>query len=125
MTKTKPTKKELKRKERLSKKKALRQWSVDVRTRDSYSCQICGIKDKELTKNGKPAVLNSHHVLAKEGVYSFLMFDVNNGVCLCQNCHRFSRKCSAHRQEFAFFVWLQEHRPEQYNYLKTKLLLDK
>ena len=123
------TKKQIKKNERISKRKALQAWSLQVKQRDVCTCQICGIKDKELTKNGKPAVLNSHHILAKEksssGDYSFLMFDVDNGITLCQNCHRFSRKNSAHRQEFAFFVWFMENKPDQFAYLKTKLLRDK
>lgn len=116
------TKKEIKRQARISKRKQLQEWSSFVRKRDNNFCQICGIKDKELTKNGKPAVLNSHHVLAKEGFYSFLMFDVGNGILICQNCHRFSRVCSAHRQEFAFFIWLMSNKPEQFEYLKSKLI---
>jgi hypothetical protein len=123
------TKKEIKRQNRISKRKALKEWSDSVRKRDDNFCQICGIKDGALTKNNKPVVLNSHHILAKEksksGDYSNLMFDINNGTLLCQNCHRFSRQCSAHRQEFAFFVWLMKNKPEQFEYLKTKLTSDK
>ena len=121
----KVTKKALKKQARISKRKALVSWSLSVKERDGNACQICGIKAGELTKNGKPVVLNSHHIYAKEGFYSFLMFDINNGVTLCQNCHRFSRKCSPHRQEFVFFIWLMLHKPEQFEYLKSKLIIDK
>lgn len=116
------TKASIKKQERINKRKALVEWSLAVRERDGHTCQVCGIKAGELTKNGKLVIFNAHHVLAKEGVYSFLMFDINNGVCLCQSCHRYSRVCSPHRQEFVFFIWFMKNKPEQFEYLKNKLI---
>tara|TARA_R110000822_G_scaffold1158_1_gene5174 strand:- start:3736 stop:4137 length:402 start_codon:yes stop_codon:yes gene_type:complete len=116
------TKKQIARQERIAKKKALVQWSLDVRERDGNQCQVCKIKDKELKENGKKAILNAHHVFAKEGTYKFMMFDVENGLTLCQACHRFSRVNSPHRQEFVFFLWFMENRPEQFEYLKSRIL---
>ena len=122
MAKSKTSKTALKKQERISKRKALVEWSLKVRERDGNTCQVCGIKAGELTKNGKPVIFNAHHVLAKEGTYSFLMFDINNGVTLCQKCHRYSRECSPHRQEFVFFIWFILNKPDQFQYLKAKLL---
>lgn len=118
------TKAAIKRAERISKRKKLVEWSKQVIERDGYTCQICGIKKGELTKNGKPAVLNSHHILAKEGFFSFLMFETINGISLCQNCHRFSRMCSPHRQEFVFFVKFMEKFPEWFSKIK-EIVVDK
>ena len=119
------TKKQIAKKARIAKRKDLVAWSLAVKERDGFCCQVCKIKNKELTKNGKPAVLNAHHLLAKEGTYSFLMFDINNGICLCQSCHRFSRENSPHRQELVFFLWFMENKIEQLEYLKTKVILYK
>ena len=118
----KTTKKYLKKQERISKRKKLLAWSTIVKERDQNTCQICGIKSGELTKKGKPVVLNAHHIFAKEGAYSYLMFEIENGIALCQNCHRFSRTNSPHRQEFVFFVWLMKNKPEQFEYLKSKII---
>ena len=115
------TKTYLKKQARITKRKQLVEWSKKVKERDQHTCQICNIKAGELTKKGKPVVLNAHHILAKEGFYSFLMFVVENGVTLCQNCHRFSRVNSPHRQEFVFFVWLMVIKPQQFEYLKQKI----
>ena len=116
------TKKMLAKKARIDARKALVAWSLSVRERDEHTCQVCNIKAGELTKNGKPVVFNAHHIFAKEGFYSFLKLDINNGVCLCQSCHRYSRVCSPHRQEFVFFIWFMEKKREQFEYLKTKII---
>ena len=115
----KPKKVNKKRQARINKRKSLVEWSNLVKERDGYTCQVCGIKKGELTKNGKVVVFNSHHILAKEGAYTHMMFDVDNGICLCQNCHRFSRVNSPHRQEFVFFVWLMINRTEQFKKLMS------
>lgn len=119
------TKASLKKEARLNKRKALVAWSDAVKERDGYCCQICGIKKGELTKNGKVVVFNSHHLLAKEGTYSHLMFDISNGVCLCQRCHRYSRENSPHRQEFVFFNWFMKNKPEQFQKLQEKIIKEK
>lgn len=116
------TKKQLVKQTRITARKALMAWSVAVRERDGHKCQICGIKAGELTKKGKPVIFNAHHIFAKEGVYSFLKLDINNGICLCQSCHRYSRICSPHRQEFVFFIWFMFNKPDQFEYLKQKIV---
>ena len=121
-TNKKYTKTYLKKQARILKRKQLVAWSNSVKERDNHTCQICGIKVGEFTKNGKKVVFNSHHIFSKEGIYSFLMFDINNGITLCQNCHRFSRSNSPHRQEFVFFVWFMKNKPKQFEYLKQKIL---
>ena len=53
-------------------------WSDNVLTRDAYTCQICGLTDKE--------IVQAHHVIPKS-VDKSKRFDVDNGIALCPNCH--------------------------------------
>ena len=96
---------------RTAEKKKVKEWSIKVKERDGNICVItnCGI-----TK-----MLNAHHIIVKE--IKELKFDVTNGISLCPKHHQFSRELSAHSNSFAFFVWLKENRPEQYEYLRQKL----
>lgn len=48
-----------------------------VLKRDKYLCQICGSKNK----------LHVHHI-KPFSQYPDLKFDVNNGITLCEKCHR-------------------------------------
>ena len=52
-----------------------------VRMRDDYTCQICGLKDKE--------VIEVDHInpIKKPKKYGFAD-DINNMQCICPNCHR-------------------------------------
>jgi len=67
--------------------KAIRQsdehkaWSNAVRSRDGFTCQLCGGKPKRRKS------IHAHHIVpfAKSAA---LRFDVNNGVTLCRTCHR-------------------------------------
>ena len=54
----------------------LQRWSIAVKKRDNYTCQLCGSK-----KN-----LVAHHVLSKER-FPNLMYNVSNGITLCKSCH--------------------------------------
>ena len=57
----------------------LPQWRNEVYERDNYACQCCG--------DNKGGNLNAHHIngynWCKEG-----RTDVNNGICLCEECHK-------------------------------------
>ena len=66
-------------------------WYSDVKEKDNYTCQICGIRK---------GPLNSHHIQPVENIVrihnieSFndakqceILKDLNNGMCLCENCH--------------------------------------
>jgi len=90
--------------EKIARRKALESWSKAVRERDSWTCQICG--------NTK--YINSHHIVPKE-IKEFRT-ELNNGVTLCPICHKFGQK-SAHKNALWFIVWLQRHKPVQYDYL--------
>lgn len=54
---------------------ALRAWSILIRKRDKFTCQICGEKGNLV-----------HHLIHKSK-YPLLAFNVNNGITLCKKCH--------------------------------------
>jgi hypothetical protein len=100
-------KKEL-QKLRAEKRKRLAEWSHSVRERDGWRCAYCGQPNRRL---------NAHHLLSKE-LYPQFMFDTKIGISLCPfKCHR--RK--AHFDGVAFTIWLMEHRPDQFKYIKKLL----
>lgn len=58
-------------------------WHDSVLKRDNYVCQCCGIKNGL----GKRIKFNVHHI------FNFadnedLRYEVDNGICLCDECHR-------------------------------------
>lgn len=56
-----------------------REWRTSVFERDNYTCQKCGYK-----RGGN---LQAHHI--KEAAkFKRLIYDVNNGITLCETCHR-------------------------------------
>lgn len=52
-------------------------WKQSVLKRDNYICQKCGNKNNLVVHHIKPFAID------KES-----RFDVNNGITLCQSCHR-------------------------------------
>lgn len=52
-------------------------WAQEVKRRDHFTCVICGRKG---------VALNSHHLNAWAD-YPAERYDMDNGVCLCQDCH--------------------------------------
>lgn len=55
-----------------------RKWRLGVYKRDHYTCQMCGEK---LTKG-----LNAHHILSF-AEFPQWMFEQDNGVTFCDDCH--------------------------------------
>lgn len=57
-------------------------WRSEIYERDNYTCQMCH------KKGGK---LNAHH-LKPFSKYTELRTDVNNGITLCEDCHKLLHK---------------------------------
>lgn len=53
-------------------------WVQDVYERDDYTCQCCGGRGEEL---------NAHHIKSYKD-HKDLRTDVNNGITLCEDCHK-------------------------------------
>ena len=97
------TKKKLLSMARTTKRKALSEWSKQVRARDQ-KCIVC-----DCVTN-----LNAHHVLPKEN-YKELMYEVINGVTLCPSHHKFG-KYSAHKNAIWFSEFLRKFRADQWSW---------
>jgi predicted HNH restriction endonuclease len=71
----------------------------------------------------EPAKCNVHHIISLQNVkrkYPDLLQDIQNGILLCAFCHKFSPE-SPHQSALEWILWLQENKPEQYEYLKNYL----
>lgn len=66
---------------RCSKKMA--DWRKLVYERDDYTCVLCG----DRRRVGNRVVLNAHHIKPFSTTKT-LRFDINNGVTLCEPCHK-------------------------------------
>ena len=62
------------------------EWRNNVFERDRYICQFCGYDKGQL--------IRAHHILSF-AEYPDLRFVLDNGITLCENCHR-----EVHRKEF-------------------------
>ena len=97
-----------------AKRKAYRVWSEAVRLIHNNTCELCGAAAGETKENGKPVILNAHHIVTRDN--PVLRFDIRNGCCLCQYCHKYSRT-GAHRGTIVFSEWLRGGRYDDYAYL--------
>ena len=63
-----------------------KKWRLSVYQRDNFQCQEC----KEKRSNQ----LQAHHVFPRRD-FPEKIFDINNGVTLCEKCHRetFGKEC--------------------------------
>jgi len=81
--------------------KETREWRMLVFTRDSFQCQVCETKGVKLNAHH----MNSYHWCEEE------RFDVNNGVTLCECCHKKFHKKYGYKnntkEQFKEFVALK------------------
>jgi hypothetical protein len=92
----------LQTKERIEQKEKDLVWANSIKERDKWSCVICGSEFHP----------NAHHIIPREN--KDFRHELNNGVTLCTNHHKFSRLISAHNNPLAFFLWLEKYHPEAY-----------
>jgi len=62
---------------------AMTEWRKKVYKRDNYTCQICSIRSGK----NNIVMLNAHHII-RMADNPDLMFQINNGITLCEGCHR-------------------------------------
>lgn len=67
----------------IRKSKKMQDWRVMVFERDDYTCQMC--HDRSAPNN--PVALNAHHI-KQFNTHKHLRFDLNNGITLCESCHK-------------------------------------
>ena len=104
----------LNNKERKDQKANDIEWDNKIKDRDGWVCVICGNKYAP----------NAHHIIPRENKdYRYCFW---NGISICRNHHKFSRKISAHNNPLAFFLWLQKYRPLTYQIVveTTKRLVE-
>lgn len=54
-----------------------KKWSKDIKIKYNYTCSICHSN----------RIVESHHLMSYN-IYPELRLDLNNGVCLCVDCHK-------------------------------------
>lgn len=73
---------------------AYKNWRESVYERDDWTCQECGARSSA----DNAVYLNAHHIHPiKDNKNSLLIFDVNNGITLCADCHN---KTKGHEEDF-------------------------
>lgn len=69
-------------------------WREAVYLRDNWTCMECGARSSA----DNAVYLNAHHIRPiKDNKNSLLIFDVNNGITLCADCHN---KTKGHEEAF-------------------------
>ena len=73
---------------------AYKNWRDAVYLRDNWTCMECGARSSADTA----VYLNAHHIHPiKDNKNTLLIFDVNNGITLCADCHN---KTKGHEEDF-------------------------
>lgn len=87
-------------------KKADAAWGEAVHRRESRC----------LIGEGCSGPLEAHHLISRS--VRATRHDPANGICLCSLHHKWSPRLSPHGGPAGFFAWLQEYRPELWEYVR-------
>lgn len=90
-----PKKKKRKIKRKSANQKLLRDWSLKVRGKDSFTCLSCGSKK----------YTHAHHMVSKYYVPEYTLF-LDNGITLCKSCHTGPRGVHGNKSPKNSFVKL-------------------
>ena len=88
-------------------KKADTVWAEIMHEHLFVGCAVCGRTDVKL---------EAHHLLTR--AKKSTRHRLENGIILCSSHHQFSRELSAHKAPLEFFLWMEEHRPDQLQWVK-------
>ena len=96
--------------------KTYRNWSRSVLERDDFTCQCCGAR----SKSGSPVYLNAHHLdsFAKN---EELRYKLENGVTLCDHCHKTNYKTSFHN----IYGTRNNTKDQFFEYIHSRKLINK
>lgn len=73
---------------------AYRNWREAVYLRDNWTCMECGARSAA----SNAVYLNAHHIHPiKDNKNTLLIFDINNGITLCEGCHNLTK---GHEEDF-------------------------
>lgn len=74
----------------------MKQWSRQVLMRDYFTCQYCHCKSKKLSAHHifhLSWILEALNITEAEQILLFpFMFDITNGITVCQSCHKYIHK---------------------------------
>jgi len=90
--------------------------SLKCRTKAKFRCECCGRSTKDVSSNGKPLILNAHHIISRH-CSDFLRFNPRNLISLCSRCHTFGNEISAHKMSMVFAKWYMDKYPENFEWL--------
>lgn len=90
-------------------RKAMAQWGRIIHAKGF--CAVCASLNEN--HGGK---LEAHHIVTRSA--RSCRFDPKNGIILCSFHHKYSTELSAHKAPLAFFMWLEKHDPDKYDYAK-------
>ena len=62
---------------------AMKAWRISIFERDNFTCKICGDKSCK----GNKVTINAHHIIPIKQDES-LALDIDNGITLCEQCHK-------------------------------------
>jgi len=88
-------------------------WSICVRARAGYKCEYSGVAKGEPNANGKPTKIDAHHLLSKKIKDCPLKYEINNGIALSSEYHKFNSECF-HKSPVSTITWLMNNMPERY-----------
>jgi len=100
-------------------RRILKSWSENVRTRDGFTCTYCGVKSGTESKfnPGTKTKCDAHHILQKEIKDCPLKYEIMNGETLCSSCHKFNGEHSAHKSPIVFYDWFRKKYPDRYDFI--------
>jgi 5-methylcytosine-specific restriction endonuclease McrA len=112
--KSKPKKRSRRRKKsrKSTRRQLLTAWSLQVRERDHFRCQVCG--SEQYTQ--------AHHLLPKR-FYPQFMLDPDCGITLCARHHSMSG-LSAETNGLWFSEWMKRNRPWQHQWVLDRVAGD-